>query len=398
MSEFAVDDYMNMLSQLGIKEVRNGAEAGNDPAAFDETAANPYWQSMPDSLTMHDGTKVTAPSQWPARRAEILEDFSREIYGRIPVNVPSVTWEVTATTQTTSSTIPVITKTLVGRVNNAGFPQLSVNIQATFTVPANATGPVPLMMEIGTSFGGARGTRGGNTPWTQQAVARGWAYASISTTSIQPDNVQLNTGIIALASRGTPRKPDDWGVLRAWQWGVSRFIDYVETHPDSHVDAKKNRRRGPYHLRQSRHRRRGLRRAHRHRPHRFLRRGRHQAQPPRASANCLKISPTATTTNGWPAISSSMPPPTPQKPPPIFPSTPTNSSRCAPRARSSSATAPSPMAKPTGSIPMAASWPAVLAGPVYRLLGKRDFGVSGDYPDHAHAPNQHTPRRRTCLA
>jgi len=54
---------------------------------------------------------------------------------------------------------------------------------------------------------------------------------------VQPDNgAGLTEGIIGLANKGQPRKPDDWGALRAWAWGASRALDYLETDPA--VDAK----------------------------------------------------------------------------------------------------------------------------------------------------------------
>ena len=55
--------------------------------------------------------------------------------------------------------------------------------------------------------------------------------------SVQADNgAGLTKGIIGLANKGQPRKPDDWGALRAWAWGASRALDYLETDPT--VDAK----------------------------------------------------------------------------------------------------------------------------------------------------------------
>ena len=235
------DDHQNMMDQLGIKKLRAGANP-NDQSTFDEATANPYTNSMPDVLTMKNGTKVTRPEQWPARRAEIQEDFEREVYGRIPAITPNVTWEVTATTPGTNNGIVTVTKTLVGHVDNSGDTNITVNIQASFTVPAQATKPLPIMVEFG-GFGGGFGRRGSGPPpepsWHLQALTNGWAYGSINPGSIQGDNNRLTSGIIGLANKGQPRKPDDWGSLRAWQWGVSRLIDYFETNPDSKIDAKK---------------------------------------------------------------------------------------------------------------------------------------------------------------
>src|SRR5438309_4139890 len=86
------DDHQNMMDQLGIKALRRGPNP-NDQSTFDEASANPYKDTMPDVLRMKDGTRATRARQWPRRRAEIGEDFEREVYGRIPGNVPAVRWE-----------------------------------------------------------------------------------------------------------------------------------------------------------------------------------------------------------------------------------------------------------------------------------------------------------------
>ncbi len=120
-------------------------------------------------------------------------------------------------------------------MDNSAYPQIAVNIRANFTVPANAKKPVPIMIEFGFGFG-----RPGFVPaWKPLAISKGWGYGEIIPASIQPDNNQLRTGIIGLTNKGQPRKPDDWGALRAWQWGVSRLIDYFEANRDAMVDAKK---------------------------------------------------------------------------------------------------------------------------------------------------------------
>jgi hypothetical protein len=76
-------------------------------------------------------------------------------------------------------------------------------------------------------------------PSRTEILARaGWGYAFLDPASVQADNgAGLTRGIIGLTNRGQPRKPDDWGSLRAWGWGASRLLDYLSTN--AAVDAER---------------------------------------------------------------------------------------------------------------------------------------------------------------
>ena len=242
------EDRQKMMDLLHITSLRNGANGSDKQAPnyanYDESKANPY-PKLPDPLVLKNGKKVTtAKMWWDQRRPEIVEDFDHEIYGRVPAVTPAVKWELVKMTNETNGELPVVTKQLVGHVDNSSYPQVTVDIQLVLTTPAKATGPVPVIMEFGFT-GPARAGRGGTAPvapagptWQQQVLAKGWGYAIISPTSIQADNgAGLTQGIIGLVNKGQPRKPDDWGALRAWAWGGSRALDYFET--DKAVDAKR---------------------------------------------------------------------------------------------------------------------------------------------------------------
>ncbi|HEX7446013.1 MAG TPA: hypothetical protein VF306_00630 [Pirellulales bacterium] len=253
------EDHQNMMGQLGITALRPGP-SGNPSAPnhanYDESQANPY-PELPDVLTLRDGQRVTTPEiWWNRRRGEIVEDFEREVYGRVPRNVPGVHWKVVETRETTVGEVPVIEKQLEGRVDNSACPSIDVNLAMTLATPKHATAGVPvLMMFGGFGFGGRGGAgqrpanaaprpgaaRGFGPPGpsrTETLVKAGWGYAMISPASIQADNgAGLTRGIIGLTNRGQPRKPDDWGALRAWAWGASRGLDYLETDPA--VDARR---------------------------------------------------------------------------------------------------------------------------------------------------------------
>ncbi len=146
------DDHRNMMEQLGIKALRPGPSGKPDApnsANYDESLANPF-PDLPDVLTLKNGRKVTtAKTWWKQRRPEIIEDFEREVVGRVPRNVPSLTWKVINTVNTKVGSHPVIGKELVGHVDNSAYPLLTVDIQMTLVTPADATGRVPVMMMFG---------------------------------------------------------------------------------------------------------------------------------------------------------------------------------------------------------------------------------------------------------
>ncbi len=77
----------------------------------------------------------------------------------------------------------------------------------------------------------------GDPPNTWQLVAAGWGFVLFDPASVQADDgAGITRGIIGLVNKGQPRKPEDWGALRAWAWGAGRGLDYLETDPA--VDAK----------------------------------------------------------------------------------------------------------------------------------------------------------------
>ncbi len=241
-------DQARVMKELGITSIPHGPSSSS-PDTYDESTANPY-PTLPDPLVMNDGTRVASAAMWPTRRAEILELFEREVYGRTPTNTPKVTWEVKETTRGTNGDVPILTRQLVGHVDNSSYPAVTVDIEARVSTPANAPGPVPVILQFSGGFfytgftgrggragragrAGAPAFRGPTGPtWQQQLLARGWGYASINTSSVQADNGGgLTQGIIGLVNRGQPRELDDWGALAAWSWGASRVLDYFETNP-----------------------------------------------------------------------------------------------------------------------------------------------------------------------
>lgn len=248
LQKLTQEDHADMLRQLGITRLRPGRNpnpGSTNPPNYDQALANPY-PDWPELLTLKNGDKVTTPEMWwQKRRPEITEDFEREVVGRVPGNVPKVTWEVVRTVDTKVGGVPVVARELVGHVDNSACPDLSVDLKMAVVLPAGVNQPVPVLMMFGWGnmpdepaprFPGA--TEPAAPPSTDQLIAAGWGYVSLSTASIQADNgAGLTAGIIGLTNQGRRRTPEQWGALRAWGWGAARALDYLETLPA--VDAKK---------------------------------------------------------------------------------------------------------------------------------------------------------------
>lgn len=275
----AAQDQQNMMEQLGIRALRpgpSGNENAPNHANDDELLANPY-PNLPDALTLNNGQKVTtARLWWEKRRPEIVEAYEREVYGRIPKDVPKVTWTVLATSQDKIGSYPVIVKRLNGHVDNSAYPLIQVNIAMTLVTPTHAGRKVPVLIMFGrgpvprtqptpqelaqinaalksmlarhdaslqpvfardpsfepvppSPFSPDQRNADGDPPSTEELIAAGWGFVSLDPSSVQDDNgVGLTRGIIGLVNHGQPRKPEDWGAGRA--------LDYLETDPA--VDAR----------------------------------------------------------------------------------------------------------------------------------------------------------------
>ena len=279
-------DHQQMMQQLGITELRkgpNGDATAPDHANYDEALANPY-PDYPDALRMNDGSPVTTAAQWQSkRRPQIIEAFESEVLGRVPPNTPQVSFAVKASENERVGAVPVVATLLSGHLDNSGYPAINVDFPVMLIKPVTHAAPMPvlIMFSLGTppfpspvppspadvarmnaalrdamvrenpalaevlqshpawqpiptpSFFPA--PRPPNDP-ISQLLADGWAVAEIDPTAVQADNgAGLTRGIIGLTNKGQPRRPDDWGALRAWAWGASRVLDYLSQDPD--IDA-----------------------------------------------------------------------------------------------------------------------------------------------------------------
>ena len=215
----------NWYDDAGYTHVRSG---WGNWSNYDEALANNY--KLPDPLVLKNGKPVTsANTWWKQRRPEILNDYLTEIYGKTPANTPAVSFSPAGADSTVLAG-KALRNIIVGNIDNSRYPSATPSIPVTYYRPAKAVGKVPMMVIVWGSFPQPMAN-------IEKLIDAGWAVALVNTGAIQMDSgAGLHEGIIGLMSGGKDRKPDDWGVLAAWSWGLSRVLDHFEK--DNTINAR----------------------------------------------------------------------------------------------------------------------------------------------------------------
>jgi hypothetical protein len=215
---------------------------------YDESKVGTY--TLPDPLVLNDGEPVRSAADWEARRRpEILELYRRYIYGRVPENAPRAVAAVESVDPhalggTAEKKVVVIR---FGEAPGAPF------IRLIMYLPAGRTAPAPVLLHM--TFWGESPPPPRPTPAPQAGavarpriaelgpiadmLARGYAYAFYRYSDLQPDNASAReSGVLALTeAKGSVPAQDEWGTISVWAWGASRALDYLEGDPE--VDGRR---------------------------------------------------------------------------------------------------------------------------------------------------------------
>ena len=215
---------------------------------YDEDKVPPY--VLPDPLVLQDGRPVRDANTWfKERRPEILRLYTTQVFGRVPASAPKMTYEVVETDPAAMEGRAVRKLVAVHFGNKPDGPVVHLHVY----LPAKATAPVPVLLHL--VFFGNPPIPGAPPPPAPPAgparrfneagpiadiLARGYGYATFRYTELQPDSPNtFQSGVIGLALAPGETKPaaDEWGTIGAWAWGASRVLDYFAT--DSAIDARR---------------------------------------------------------------------------------------------------------------------------------------------------------------
>jgi hypothetical protein len=203
---------------------------------FEESGVGSY--TLPDPLA-YRGTEVKTPEEWKARRAEILELFRENVYGRSPGRPEKLRFEIVEEDPRAMNGAATRKRISVVSGQSGREHRFDVNL----FLPNAPQGRVPVFLLLtsrNTSDVDPLREPGSGTWPVKQMIARGYGMAAITVGQLADDhNATFRQGVIQLfegTSTG-PRPADAWGALAAWAWGASRAMDYLETDP--RVDASR---------------------------------------------------------------------------------------------------------------------------------------------------------------
>jgi hypothetical protein len=236
---------------------------------YDESKVRPY--TLPDPLVLADGAPVRDASVWrQKRRSELLGIFSREVYGRTPGGRPAgMHWAVTSTDRGALGGNAVRKEITVWFTANTDGPKMQLLV---YQPPGRPGAHAPWPAFLGLNYYGnmcvapdpaismstawmrpndsakivknraTEGTRGAQaSAWEVETVlARGYATATVYYGDLCEDrNEGLTKDVGALFKTGTSedRRPDEWGAIGIWAWGLSRALDVLVKDPE--IDGKR---------------------------------------------------------------------------------------------------------------------------------------------------------------
>jgi len=211
-------------SWTASSEAIDRASRSKPAANFDEAKVGQY--RLADPLVAADGKPVTREA-WPQRRAELLETFAGQMFGRAPAGPPAdVSFRI----------LEVESLALDGKATRKlveisfGTPhagRFSFPLQLYLPNAAKSPVPVALLLQF----------EGLTDPAAPLVVDRGWALAVLDRTKLAADDANtFRDGVINAYAGDGPLAPDAWQAIAAWAWGASRALDYLVS--DKSVDGE----------------------------------------------------------------------------------------------------------------------------------------------------------------
>ncbi len=187
---------------------------------------------LPPILRLNDGRAVSSREIWEKeRRPEILELFETEVYGRLPMEVDSVDFNVEPDRPALDGRA---LERRVGITTSAGGRSFSFPLQV-FHSPRNRN-RTPVFLLINHRGRTQIGQKRVESMWffpVSKILERGFTAAVMDANDLAPDAWKsFQSGVIEALYPSLAEGYAAMGALSAWAWGAMRVMDYFQSDPD----------------------------------------------------------------------------------------------------------------------------------------------------------------------
>ncbi len=238
--------------------------AQQDKVIYDEADVPKY--SLPDLLLSSDGDTIRTAEDWNnVRRGEILKLFEQAVYGESPAAPEKIVFEVTESSDdalggkarrrqiairlTDDPNGPVLNLLIYLPKTDQPVPTfMTLNFYGNASINNDPAVPLPTSWLRNNKEKGVvdhkateklRGSSSSRWP-VETILENGYGLATAYYGDIDPDfDDKFQNGIhpYFYEDGQTKPKPDEWGSIAAWAWGVSRAMDYFEEADE--IDSEK---------------------------------------------------------------------------------------------------------------------------------------------------------------
>lgn len=224
---------------------------------YDESKVGQY--ILPDLLKSADGKSVKSVKEWErTQRPYLLRLYEQQVYGRIPAAPKQMHWELN------SEVKEAVNGKATCKQWTIWFNEGSIGryMQVITFLPNKVKGPVPVFIGLNflgnqsivpdkyiqfnaqwqskdkkQTFDDLRGNQERRYP-LEAIIDNGFAIASCWYGDVEPDQPEgWREGVRGTMQEALAIRPDEWGALAAWGWGMSRMADLLEKEP--RIDPKK---------------------------------------------------------------------------------------------------------------------------------------------------------------
>lgn len=192
---------------------------------------------LPDPFVSEKGKLIGTAADWEnIRRPEIFSLFESEVYGKLPTDFDSISFEVVREKSNPFPQIADLEEVNITVSRNGKSHTMRVNL----FLPKSQKEAFPVILLINYLPHYPDGKIVDEAFWpVPELIQRGFATASFHVETVAPDDVKTyQNGIISTLYPEQIGKADGLKSFGAWGWAAMRAMDYFEQHPK--IDSKKS--------------------------------------------------------------------------------------------------------------------------------------------------------------